>query len=205
MLVGTYQPFDPSDRSKVNPTLKTALEALRNAEDTNYDAALAASVKYFDEAAPNRNKILVFLSDGEPITFSNNLSGLEDVTRIAVGVGKSSKLVYLDKIDNTPDAEGKMATQALSSDDLKGILTESPVAGKVIEFKITVNGVLQNFNVADIAESGATGLSFGEFYVSGLDPSGDDVVTATVVIDRDGLEGTTNDQATLTTTNTISG
>lgn len=232
--VGKFLPCDPTDPSKVNPTLLAAIKAMRYGGYTHFDDALDKVILYFDEAPPNRNNILMFLSDGIPnvvgdgdgeeptnkytnnqpgaLEYTSELAALDahKVKRIAVGVGAGSDVRVgfgLDMIDNTPDPyTGAKPTLATTADAVKGALLSSPLAGQVIDFKLVVDGVVQNFDASHV-KSGPTGFRFGQFIVNGLDPRygavNDVIVTATV--DYDGDDSSTDDQVILTTTNLIPG
>ena len=231
---GKYLPIDPSDPAKVNPTLKSKLLSLRSGGTTNFDDALDKSIDYFNVAAPNRDNVLFFLSDGIPnvsgdgdgefqvpssdnqpnaIMYTSELRLLDalKVTRLAIGVGSGSSVIAgsgLDKIDNTPDpVTGKKAEQVTTTNALTDVLLHNPVVGYVISLTIKVNGIVQPNISASQVISGPAGYSFGSYIVTGLNPTlgFKNKIEAIVVMDYDKDIRTTADQQTLTTFTTVTG
>lgn len=232
---GIYQPLDPNDQSKVNPTLKAKLLSLRSGGYTHFDDALDKSIEFFQEAPVDRSQLMFFLSDGIPnvagdgdgeeerTTYTNNhISALTydseiqilnnlGVSRLAVGVGSGSDVrdgYGLAMIDNTPDEEtGEGAQQVTTTDALTDVLLSNPVVGNVVAFEIEVNGVIDtNFNVTHVIP-GPVGFTYGELIVSGLDPFFGAVnrVKATAIVDYDGDISTTSDQHSISVENVIPG
>ncbi len=237
-MEGSFDIADPNNPNVINPTLRNTLLSLRSDGITNFDDALDKSVDFFsgEPDVGNATNLLFFLSDGLPntggdgdgepgtdtfvgnnnpnaINFTSELAALDNlnVQRNAIGVGSGSDIspgFGLDKIDNTGGPE-----QVLTSDALTGAILANPVLGEVIDFKISVNGELQdgepgelNIGPSDLV-SGPLGYSFGPLVVDGLDPSlgASNEIVATAILDLDGDTNTLTDQVTLTTTNIISG
>jgi von Willebrand factor type A domain len=232
---GIYQPADPKDPMKINPTLKTKLTGLRGGGYTNFDDALDKAIDFFQAAPADRSQLMFFLSDGipnvpgdgdnEPVSsnrINNHISALSynselailnnlGVSRLAVGVGSDSDIrpgYGLALIDNTPDEiTGQLAQQVTTTDDLTKVLMTNPVAGTVVGFQIKVNNVVDtSFGLSNIV-AGPVGFVYGELIVSGLNPFFGAVnrVRATVTIDFDGNAATTADQHTLSVENVIPG
>jgi hypothetical protein len=232
---GIYQPADPNDPTKINPSLKTKLIGLRANGFTNFDDALDKAIDFFQAVPADRSQLMFFLSDGipnvpgdgdnEPTSanrIDNHISGLSynselailnnlGVSRLAVGVGSGSDVrpgYGLALIDNTPDEiTGQMAQQVTTTDQLTQVLMTNPVAGIVVGFQIKVNNVVDpSFSITNVVP-GPVGFGFGELIVSGLNPYYGAVnrVRATVTVDFDGNTATTADQHTLSVENVIPG
>ena len=231
---GKYLPIDPNDSKSINPTLKSKLLSLRGGGTTNFDDALDKSIDYFNVAAPNRDNVLFFLSDGVPnvsgdgdgelvvqssdnqpnaIMYTSELKLLDalKVTRLAVAVGAGSSAATgsgLDMIDNTPDPiTGKKAQQVTTTDALTNVLLHNPVVGNVISLTVKVNGLIQPNISASQVISGPAGYSFGTYIVKGLNSTKGfkNNITASVVMDYDKNITTTSDQQTLTTFTVVTG
>ena len=230
-----FMPCEANDPSKVNAQLLTTLKAFRYGGFTHFDDGLDKIIEYFQAAPPNRNNILMFLSDGIPNVvgdgdaeeptnkYINNQPGTMDyaselaildtfkVKRIAIGVGTGSdvRVGYgLDLIDNTPDPyTGKGPTLATTTDALKGALLNNPLAGSLIDFTLTVNGAVVDGIDASHVKAGPTGFNFGRFVVNGLDPRHGAIneIKVTTTVDYDGMEVTTDDQVLLMTSNFVPG
>ena len=232
---GQFPPSNPDDPSKIHPDILNTLMSLRSGGYTHFDDALDKTILFFEEAPKDRSNLLIFLSDGIPnvpgdgdnedpnsIIWNNNPAALMydseiaaldamNVKRIAIGVGSGSDVregYGLDKIDNTPDpVTGKGPVLVASTDALNGVLLSNPVLGNVTAFSISVNGVQQGGIDPSHVAIGPTGFTFGSFVVTGLDPLQGSVneVSASITIDYDGMEATTDDQVILTVKNLIPG
>ena len=93
----------------------------------------------------------------------------------------------------------------LTSPDV--LLNNTTLVGKLVDFTISVNGALQSNIDASHVTAGPTGIAFGRFVVSGLDPRNREVneIAVTATVDYDGMVVTTDDQIVLTTINLIPG
>jgi hypothetical protein len=120
----------------------------------------------------------------------------------AIGVGPKSEVgptSALAVIDNTENPRtGETVTQVITTDALTQLILESPVFSDVLDFELKVNGiVVQGVDESSLMSS-PTGYIFGTT-VSGLNSSNgaSNSITATVLLDVDGQESTTNDQLQL--------
>jgi hypothetical protein len=207
----------------------TELQGLRSYGFTHYDLALSKSLDFFNEVPNDRNNFLAFLSDGlaklvgdnddeelrifsyknEPglETYASQLSTLDTfkVRRMSFGVGPHSDIRKgsgLDMIDNTPDPyTGQGPVLVTTVDVLKLALFNSPFAGELIEFSITVNGMIQPAIDNTHVISGPTGFTFGQFVVTGFDPRHG----IKAVVDLDGSDTTLDDQVHFEVENVIPG
>jgi hypothetical protein len=232
---GLFMPCDPKYPSKKNADLMKELLTLRSSGLTHFDDALDKAIDFFNEAPKDRSNLLAFLSDGLPnvvgdgdneeptkvneenqpgaLDYTSELAALDAmrVRRMAIGVGAGSDVrpeYGLDMIDNTPDPyTGLGPTLATTTDILKLTLLSSPIAGEVIEFSVTVNGLIQPAIDNTHVVSGPTGYSFGRFVVTGLDPTHgtQNSVKVTAILDFDGVVNTQDDQVRLEVENIIPG
>jgi hypothetical protein len=137
------------------------------------------------------------------------LDGL-NVKRLAVGVGSGSDIragYGLAMIDNTPDPDtGVGPVQVTTTDALTKALLNNPVAGTIVDFGVSVNGVGQGIDASHVL-TGPTGFTFGNFVVTGLDPHMGmmNQVSATATVDYDGNRDTIGDQVTIVVTNEVPG
>ncbi|KAI2497601.1 hypothetical protein MHU86_16907 [Fragilaria crotonensis] len=146
-------------------------------------------------------------------SYASKLSTLDSfkVKRISIGIGADSDVregYGLALIDNTPNPLNKNGpVLATTTDALKAALLNNPIGGVLLDFKVSVNGAVQNNIDESHVKAGPSGFSFGRFVVSGLDPRHGVIneITATAVIDYDGLPSTTKDQVILTTSNMVPG
>ena len=232
---GQFSPSDPADPSKINPDILKTLVSLRSGGYTHFDDALDKSILFFEEAPKDRSNLLMFLSDGIPnvpgdgdneeptsiiannspdaLMYDSEIAALDamNVKRMAIGVGSGSDIregFGLDMIDNTPDPDtGKGPVLVTSTEALTDVLLGNPVLGNVTAFRISINGMEQSGIDPSRVARGPTGFSFGQFVVTGLDPLRGNVneLSASITIDYDGIEATTEDQVILTVQNLIPG
>lgn len=136
--------------------------------------------------------------------FTSELTTLSqwNVAIHAIGVGPKSEVgptSALAEIDNTENPRtGETVTQVTTTDALTDLILESPVFSDVLDFELKVNGiVVQGVDESSLISS-PTGYIFGTT-VSGLNSSNgaSNSITATVLLDVDGQESTTNDQLQL--------
>lgn len=199
-LLGT---FDPGDSD-----LDAALEGLDGSGFTNFEAALQQTIAFFEDQPPADQNIVYFLSDGFPTLggdFADEVAVLTDpagtgATNVAVGVGTTSSVTQLDRIDTTGGTP-----QVTTSDDLTAELLKPPF--EVVDFSLEVGGTAVAGIDADSVTAGPLGFTFDFADVSGLDPTegAETELTATATIDSDSDTTTTGDQFELSVTNTIAG
>lgn len=198
-LLGT---FDPGEAA-----LGSTLEGLGAGGFTNFEAALQQTVSFFD-GQPDANNIVYFLSDGFPTLggeFVDEVDTLTDPTgidasNVAVGVGTTSSITQLDRIDTTGGTP-----QVTTTDDLTAELLKPPF--EVVDFTLQVAGATVGDIDADSVTATPLGFTFDFEGVSGLDPleGAETDLTAVATIDTDRDAATTDDQFELSVTNTIAG
>ncbi|MEM1198864.1 MAG: Ig-like domain-containing protein, partial [Pseudomonadota bacterium] len=181
---------------------------------TNFDDALAEAEDFFSGEAPGEQNFLFFTSDGQPFgssstnppwqTTAQNLQNA-GVIISAFGIGPNISPATLNQIDNTGGSEN--VNQA---SDLSDAFSGTPIfAAELVDFSLNLvadgvnqgeiagksdlkeDGVNSDLPLADVA--GLAGL-LGE----------ENQFTATATFDFDGNLGTTDDQITLFSAETIS-
>ncbi len=195
--------FDPGDAE-----LDAALEGLDSGGFTNFEAALRQTIDFFEDQPPADQNIVYFLSDGFPTLggdFADEVAVLTDpagigATNVAVGVGTTSSVEQLDRIDTTGGTP-----QVTTSDELTAELLKPPF--EVVDFSLEVGGTTVAGIDADSVTATPLGFTFDFADISGLDPTegAETDLTATATIDSDGDVATTDDQFELSVTNTIAG
>ena len=96
---------------------------------------------------------------------------------------------------------------ATTIDVLKSALFNAPLAGELIEFSITVNGIIQPAIDNSHVIPGPTGYTFGQFVVTGFDPRQGilNSIKVKAVVDLDGLDTTVDDQVHFEVENVVPG
>jgi len=232
---GEFPPCDTKNPSLINPALKMKLLSLRSSGYTNFEGALESALEYFRRPSLAGTNLLYLLSDGIPsavgdedmkdpieipiesypmtLNFERILQELDfmNVKRFSFGIGLKSdtrKGFELDRIDSRRYMHTDMGPQQVNAhDDIKNALFSNSIIGKIIDFGISVNGVLQgDFDASNVVNS-LTGFTFGTFVVRDLNPMYGETnrVTVSVTIDFDGDIGTSSDQVTISVEDVIIG
>jgi von Willebrand factor type A domain len=232
---GDFLPCDTKNPSLINPALKMKLLSLRSSGYTNFESALEKVLQYFRRPSLAGSNLLYLLSDGIPspagdedvedpiempietypmtVNYEKILQELDfmNVKRFSFGIGSTSdtrKGFVLDTIDSKHYLHVDMRPQQMiTHDDINNSLFSNPIIGKIIDFGISVNRILQgDFDASNVVSS-LTGFTFGTFVVRDLNPmyGESNRVTASVTIDFDGNIATSSDQITILVEDVIVG
>ncbi len=181
---------------------------------TNFDDALAEAESFFNGEPPGDQNFLFFISDGQPFgssdtnppweTTAQNLQNA-GVIISAFGIGPDISPATLDQIDNTGGSEN--VNQA---SDLSDAFSGTPIfAAQLVDFSLNLvaDGVNQG-EIADEADLQDDGINSDLPLADVAGLAGllgeENQFSATTTFDFDGNLGTTDDQITLFSAETIS-
>lgn len=143
-IVGSYTLGESGDFT----TALSDMAAAGTGGRTNFDAALDTSIQALTDigATSDETNIVVFMSDGKPTsggtTFSDEVQTLEDTFNASVagiGIGASSDLDELNKLDNTGGAD-----QVLTGAALAELVVQPLTDIDFLRFEIEITGIDEN-------------------------------------------------------------
>ena len=217
-LVRFATEVDTEERDLFDPDLDDVEELLGYTGGfTNFDDALFAAKSFFDGEAPSETNFLFFTSDGQPFGSSTasppnppwqtTAQNLKDAGVIisAFGIGTGVTEATLNQIDNTGGSENVATASGL----LEAFSTTPIFAAELTDFSLNLavdgGAPVEIATQADLQPDGVNSdLPLAD--VPGIaDLLGEqNQFTATATFDFDGDLGTTDDQITLFSAETIS-